>query len=267
MYKQYYYDRCCATDSVTRSSRPSTLRRPETWSLAWRRAGAGLSRARSGRSDFARRTSVDADIEAAFDAGRILRTHVLRPTWHFVARRGHPLDACADRTACSGASIAATGIRWPRRTALRQSRRTRRRTRARMGASLDACRDLAPSSRQARIEATGQRLASPACWISSCRASSAAARDAAMQFTYASLSACAAGASSRREEALAELAPRYFRSHGPATLRTYAWWSGLTMREAKSRRRGPRSTCWPLWRPGPDMSQARPTCCPTTTST
>ena len=26
----------------------------------------------------------DAEIEEAFDAGRILRTHVLRPTWHFV---------------------------------------------------------------------------------------------------------------------------------------------------------------------------------------
>ncbi len=26
----------------------------------------------------------DADVAAAFDAGRILRTHVLRPTWHFV---------------------------------------------------------------------------------------------------------------------------------------------------------------------------------------
>ena len=28
--------------------------------------------------------ATDADIERAFDAGEILRTHVLRPTWHFV---------------------------------------------------------------------------------------------------------------------------------------------------------------------------------------
>src|SRR5262245_8685277 len=26
----------------------------------------------------------DADVEEAFQAGRIVRTHVLRPTWHFV---------------------------------------------------------------------------------------------------------------------------------------------------------------------------------------
>src|SRR5262245_34118219 len=27
---------------------------------------------------------VDADVERAFNEGKILRTHVLRPTWHFV---------------------------------------------------------------------------------------------------------------------------------------------------------------------------------------
>src|SRR5688500_5898314 len=30
-------------------------------------------------------TATDAQVEAALDAGLILRTHVLRPTWHFVA--------------------------------------------------------------------------------------------------------------------------------------------------------------------------------------
>jgi hypothetical protein len=35
-----------------------------------------------------------------------------------------------------------------------------------------------------------------------------------------------------REEALAELARRYFTSHGPATLRDFAWWSGVTLADA-----------------------------------
>jgi Winged helix DNA-binding domain len=30
--------------------------------------------------------TVDADIERAFNEGRILRTHVMRPTWHFVTQ-------------------------------------------------------------------------------------------------------------------------------------------------------------------------------------
>ena len=37
-----------------------------------------------------------------------------------------------------------------------------------------------------------------------------------------------------REEALAELARRYFTSHGPATLQDFIWWSGLTTAEAKA---------------------------------
>lgn len=35
-----------------------------------------------------------------------------------------------------------------------------------------------------------------------------------------------------REEALAELARRYFMSHGPATLQDFAWWSGLAPADA-----------------------------------
>lgn len=41
---------------------------PAKWSIAQRTAGVG-----------------DADIDRAFADGAILRTHVLRPTWHFVA--------------------------------------------------------------------------------------------------------------------------------------------------------------------------------------
>jgi Winged helix DNA-binding domain len=36
-----------------------------------------------------------------------------------------------------------------------------------------------------------------------------------------------------REEALAELARRYFTSHGPATARDFAWWGGLTLTQAR----------------------------------
>ena len=36
-----------------------------------------------------------------------------------------------------------------------------------------------------------------------------------------------------RDEALAELARRYFMSHGPATLQDYIWWSGLPAADAR----------------------------------
>jgi len=35
------------------------------------------------------------------------------------------------------------------------------------------------------------------------------------------------------EEALAEVARRYFRSHGPATIKDFAWWAGVTLTEAR----------------------------------
>ena len=53
------------------------------------------------------------------------------------------------------------------------------------------------------------------------------------QQTFVLLDEWVPGAKSMpREEALAELARRYFKSRGPATVQDFAWWSGLTMREA-----------------------------------
>jgi hypothetical protein len=37
-----------------------------------------------------------------------------------------------------------------------------------------------------------------------------------------------------REEALAEMALRYFRSHGPATIHDFVWWTGLLMTDARA---------------------------------
>jgi len=37
-----------------------------------------------------------------------------------------------------------------------------------------------------------------------------------------------------REDAVAELAERYFTSHGPATVHDFAWWTGLTLTEARA---------------------------------
>ncbi|MCH1625286.1 winged helix DNA-binding domain-containing protein [Fredinandcohnia quinoae] len=36
-----------------------------------------------------------------------------------------------------------------------------------------------------------------------------------------------------REESIAKLAMKYFISHGPATIHDFAWWSGLTVKDAK----------------------------------
>ncbi|HWW74193.1 MAG TPA: winged helix DNA-binding domain-containing protein, partial [Pyrinomonadaceae bacterium] len=56
------------------------------------------------------------------------------------------------------------------------------------------------------------------------------------QFTFALLDEWAppSGGPPAREESLAELAGRYFGSRGPATLRDFVWWSGLTTTDARA---------------------------------
>jgi predicted NodU family carbamoyl transferase len=54
------------------------------------------------------------------------------------------------------------------------------------------------------------------------------------QSTYALLADRAPAARSLpRDEALAKLTRRYFRSHGPATIRDFVWWSGLKSADAR----------------------------------
>ena len=55
------------------------------------------------------------------------------------------------------------------------------------------------------------------------------------QFTYALMDERAKPAPAlTREEALAELTRRYFTSHGPASIRDFVWWSGLTTADARA---------------------------------
>ncbi|GJM35681.1 MAG: hypothetical protein DHS20C18_46820 [Saprospiraceae bacterium] len=54
------------------------------------------------------------------------------------------------------------------------------------------------------------------------------------QFTFTLLDECVPNKRSmQREEALGEMAKRYFLSRAPATLQDFVWWSGLTVTEAK----------------------------------
>lgn len=55
------------------------------------------------------------------------------------------------------------------------------------------------------------------------------------QFTYSLFDRKVPAAGSiHRDEALARLASRYFASHGPATIKDFSWWSGLSVANAKN---------------------------------
>ncbi len=174
----------------------------------------------------------DADVDEAFNAGRILRTHVLRPTWHFVspedirwllrltAPRVHALCAYQNRRlGLDGRLFARAHEVFAR--ALEGGRHL---TRAELSAELAKEGIVARGQRLAYIVAHAE-LEALIC--------SGALRG--KQQTYALLEERAPAAPiPDREEALAELTLRFFVSHGPATLRHFAWWSGLTMADGKA---------------------------------
>ena len=169
--------------------------------------------------------------DRAFDEGRILRTHILRPTWHFVppadirwmlsisAPRVHAISASYYRKLDMDRAIVARS----RKVFERALRGGKQLTRAELSVALG----------RAGIVAKGQRLAAFVMHAELDQVLCSGPRRG-KQFTYMLIDERAPGAAMlERDAALAELTRRFFRSHGPATLRDYSWWSGLTMREAR----------------------------------
>jgi len=173
----------------------------------------------------------DADIERAFNDGLILRTHVMRPTWHFVARDdiGWMLDLTASRVQrAMGSHCRQLGLDAP---LLTRATGIFERALGEHGPLTRA--QLAEHLSRAGLEAKGNRLGLITMHVELEQVMCSGPRQG-NQFTYALL-AHRAPTSTRlsRDEALSELARRFFTSHGPATLRDFAWWSGLTMADGK----------------------------------
>jgi hypothetical protein len=178
------------------------------------------------------RNATGEAIERAVADGRILRTHVLRPTWHFVA----PADL-RWMQALTAPRVRAASARMERQHELNEAllarsttviadalRGGRHLTRAELGAALAA----------AGIPAQGVRLGL-IVMRAELDAVVCSGPRRGKQFTYALVEERVPEARSLdRDEALAELTRRYFRGHGPATAQDYAWWSGLTVAEAKA---------------------------------
>ena len=169
-------------------------------------------------------------VHEAFDSGRILRTHILRPTWHFVA--------AADlrwMLALSGPRVHVCNRRVYRMVEL--DARTLSRShdvlaRALAGRNWQTRAELAAALARNGIQAKGLRLAY-LVMHAELDALICSGPRRGNQFTYALLDdRVPATRPVDRETALVELTRRYVRSHGPATSRDFAWWSGLTMREA-----------------------------------
>ena len=171
--------------------------------------------------------------------GRILRTHILRPTWHFVHRDDLPLAAGA-----VGAAAAQANAGTYRRTGIDAARRGTERRSAGRGRGRRRAPDAGAAgggTAAAGFAAKGLELAYLIMHaeVSGVLASGSPVRSAggALRQTYAlfdeRVPAGRPVAAWTRPEALAELARRYFTSRGPATVKDCADWSGLTMADVR----------------------------------
>ena len=178
------------------------------------------------------RGAVTADtIDRAFDDGELLRTHVLRPTWHYVRR-----DDLRWLLGFSGPVVSKRTVR--RQAELELDARTLARaidivaaevangprTRHELGAALE----------RRRVSPAGQRL--PHILMhAELHLVVCSGPMRAKHHTYAAFDErVTATAGPSGDEAAAELARRYFASHGPAMLQDFVWWAGLPVGRARA---------------------------------
>lgn len=178
------------------------------------------------------RGGAERDVEDAMTTGAILRTHVLRPTWHFVA----PKDI-RWMLALTGPRVSATMAPYNRRLELdgdvfRRSRAVL--TKALRDGKQLTRKELRDALERARINVDGtQRLAHVVMQAELDGVICSGARRG-KQFAYALLEERVPSVVALdRDEALVELTKRYYRTRGPATPQDFSWWSGLTVADAR----------------------------------
>ena len=175
--------------------------------------------------------STQAAIQGAIDTGQVLRTHVLRPTWHLVSAEdiAWMLALTAPRLKASlmprhaelelSEVIVAKSNRLIER-ALRDGHHMKR-------------DELMMVLKQASIP-TNENRASHLFLCAELEGILCSGADRDGRPTYALLPERVPEKKSlSKEEALASLAKSYFTSRSPATLQDFTWWSGLTSQDAR----------------------------------
>jgi Winged helix DNA-binding domain len=175
--------------------------------------------------------STEKQIEKALDKGEIIRTHVLRPTWHII----------------TGADIywilalSADKIKSQMKTMNRQLELTEK-IFTRSNTILEKCLQdgkhltrevIMDSLEKAKIPTQSNRLSHLLVRAELDGITCSGKMDGNKK-TYALLSERVPKKKIlSKEESLALLAKKYFTSHGPATIEDFSWWSGLTLTNAR----------------------------------
>jgi len=169
-------------------------------------------------------------IDSAIDKGEIIRTHLLRPTWHFVSADDiyWMLNLTAPHIKTTTKS---------RDNELGLSEIIFQKSNSIFAKALSGNKQLSREELISELEkasiATDENRAYHLFMRAELDGIMCSGRNANTR-TYALLSERVPQPKPiTRDEALARLAERYFTSHCPATLQDFVWWSGLPVRDAK----------------------------------
>jgi hypothetical protein len=175
--------------------------------------------------------STDSMIEQAINKGEIIRTHILRPTWHFVSSDDihWMLELTAPR-------IKAIVLNYNKSIGEDETL---------LNKMLSPVEKILTKENHLTRQEIGERLKVEGMDIDNRRLSHIMSwaelegvvcngKVKGSKQTYCLLQEKAPKTFSlTKDEALERLARRYFSSHGPATLKDFVWWSGLLMSDAR----------------------------------
>jgi hypothetical protein len=174
----------------------------------------------------------DMDVEMSLRSGDLVRTHIMRPTWHIVA--GQDVRWIM---ALTSKNIKAAFAPHNKAHNIDPSMYTR--ANDLIIKALESDNHLTRAEVVAFLEQNGLQSASSIDSLLMMNAEIEAlicnGIPRGKEQTYALLDEKVPekGPVYSREEALCELAKRYFTSHAPATLADFHWWSGLSMPDAR----------------------------------
>jgi hypothetical protein len=176
--------------------------------------------------------ATDQLIEDSINQAQIIRTHVMRPTWHFVLAEDirWMLALTAPHIKTSIKSY---------QTKLGLSEKTFARTNDIIGKLLEGKNyltrtEIVTELKKKKIKADNLQ-ATHIMFDAELNGIICNGPMRGKQFTYALMNErIPATKPLTREEALFKLSKKYFTGHGPATVQDFAWWSGLPMADAKT---------------------------------
>ncbi|MDR1198053.1 MAG: winged helix DNA-binding domain-containing protein [Prevotellaceae bacterium] len=177
------------------------------------------------------KSSTISDIERALGKGEILRTHIMRPTWHLITAEDicWMLELCREKIKAASAS---------RDKYLEISEKLFARTTDLIAKMLEGNnhltrRQIADNLNRAGIKTDTSRMIH-FMYRAEAEGIVCSGADKEKQQTYALISERIKSVKTlNKDEALATLATKYFQSHSPACLYDFNWWSGLSISDCR----------------------------------